>query len=196
VNPDNELELWRQQWQTQATVPVDLRQTIDRQTRQMRLLMVAEVAVTIIFGGGSLLASLTLRRSDVTVLTAGIWVFIAIAWAFSQANRRGLWRPAAATTAAYLDLVILRARRRLQAVSFTSISYIVFLSFNLGWVYQELARHGGTGLWAFLTSGPVFIVWALTALLALVAIWHRRRITAQLNNLAELRRELGDETRT
>jgi hypothetical protein len=192
VNRDNELELWRQQWQTQVTVPLDLRETIDRQTRNMRLLMAAEVAVTVIFGGGSLLASLTLRRSDVTVLTGGIWLFLAVAWTFSQANRRGVWEPAAATTAAYLDLVILRAHRRLQAISFTSLSYIVFLSFNLGWVYHERAQYEGTSVWAFLMSGPLFIIWASTALLAFLALWQRRRIARQLNNLVQLRRELGD----
>jgi hypothetical protein len=77
---DLELESWRRSWQTVARVPTDLKTRVERETRWMRLGVAIEIAITLVFGGGSLAWAVRSGRTDVLVLAIGIWVFIAIAW--------------------------------------------------------------------------------------------------------------------
>jgi hypothetical protein len=192
VKADRELELWRQQWQTYTTVPPDLRSRMERQTRMMRLHVVAQVAVTMIFGMGSVVWALASSRRDVVVLAVAIWVFVGIAWTFSLANRRGTWEPATSTTAAFLDLFIIRCQRRLRALAFSSLLYIVMLSFNLAWIYHDLTRRSALGLWTFLTSKSNLVVWVVTVALGVLAASRRRTLNTQLSNFITLRRQLDD----
>ena len=46
--------------------------------------------------------------------------------------------------------------------------------------------------WTFLASGDLLVVWAVTAALAAVAVWYRGRQRRELENLLDMRRELGD----
>ena len=176
MNADRELDVWRRQWQAHTNVPPDLRSTLERQTRMMRLRLVARVGLTVIYGVGTVLWSVTSARRDVVVLAVAIWLFIATGWTFALTNSRGTWKPAASTTAAFLDLFIIRCRRRLQAITFASVFYVVMLSFLLAWIYHDLPRRNMGGFWAFLTSGSNLVVWVVTASLGVLAVWQRRTV--------------------
>jgi hypothetical protein len=197
VTVDRELALWQQQWQVDATTPQDLTAAIERQTRNMRVLLVVQIAITLIFGAGSILWALISAQEGAEVLTMAIWLFLTMGWTFSLANRRGTWKPTASTTAAFLDLAIARCRRRLRAIAFASVFYMVVLSFNLAWtwIYREGPRHDAPALWTFLTSAPNLAVWIFTVCLGVLAAGYRRRIQTELNNLVTVRRQLDEPER-
>jgi hypothetical protein len=192
VNADRELDVWRRQWQAHTSVPPDLRRTLERQTRMMGLRLVGRVGLTVIYGVGTVLWSVASGRRDVVVLAGAIWLFIATGWTFALTNSRGTWKPASSTTAAFLELLIIRCRRRLRALAFASVFYVVMLSFLLAWIYHDLARYDTVGLWAFLTSRSNLTVWGVTASLGVLAAWQRRTVSTQLRNLVTLRRQLDD----
>ncbi|HEV3056825.1 MAG TPA: hypothetical protein VGY48_01195 [Vicinamibacterales bacterium] len=195
---DRELEVWRQQWQADAAVPQGLPAAIEHQTRNMRVLLAVQIAVTFIFGVGSIAWAFVSFQEDATVLTVAMWTFLTIGWTFSLANRRGTWKPATSTTAAFLDLMIVRCRRRLRTMAFAPAFYVAVLSFNLAWtwIYQDSTRHDASGLWTFLTSGPNLVVWIVTAGLGVLAVGYRRRIQTQVKNLVTVRRQLDEPVRT
>ena len=47
MNVDTELEVWRQQWQSVTTVPLDLRRKVERQSLFMKIAILADLLVTI-----------------------------------------------------------------------------------------------------------------------------------------------------
>src|SRR5712692_7109785 len=176
---DLELDTWRRHWQTESVVPADLKQRVERETRIMRRFVVAEVAVTVIWGGGSVGWAALSRRTDALVLTVGIWVFIAIAWTISLLLRRGAWTPATATTASFLELSILRCRRRREAIMAQSLLYVMILAFDLAWIYFEKAQRIPLDPWPFLSTRGLVWVWVITAALGAVAVWQRRKLSRE-----------------
>jgi hypothetical protein len=189
---DVELESWRRHWQAAGPVPPDLKVRVERETRRMRRFVVTEVIVTIVFGGGSVAWVVLSYRTDALVLAIGIWAFIAAAWTMSFLLRRDAWAPAALSTAAFLDLLILRCRRRREAVIAQSVLYAMILAFDLAWIYWERPEHASQGAVSFLTSSGVAWVWLITAALAVAAVRQRRRLARELGTLTNLRQATGD----
>jgi hypothetical protein len=188
--PDRELEAWTTAWRSRDARPAGLRARVERQSRVLRVLWIGEIAITVAFGGGTLGWALRSRRPDVIALAAGVAVFLTLAWAFAIRNRRGIWGPETLTTAAYLELSILRCERRLQALTFSVVMYAAILAFNLAWVYH--ATDPASGLWSFLTSPSILTVWTITAALGLTAAWHRRRVKVELGSLEGMRRQIEE----
>ena len=189
MTADVELESWRRQWEAGPSVLPDLKRRVERETRAMRLFVIAEIVITVVFCGGSLAWAVLSRRADVLVLAVGIWVFTAAAWAMSFLLRRDAWAPATLTTAAFLDLSILRCRRRREAIVAQSVLYVMILAFNLAWIH--LGRSDRPELLSFLVSPGVSWVWLVTAALAILAVIQRVRLTRELEALTNLRRQLG-----
>jgi hypothetical protein len=190
MEADVELDAWRRLWQARAPVVPDVRALVERETRRMRWFVAGEIAITIVFGGGSLGWAALSRRTDVLVLAIGVWLFIAIAWTLAFLLRRGAWAPAAATTSASLDLAILRCRRRHEAVVAQVVLYAMILAFDLTWIYFSSAYHAGAGALAFLTSGAIVWVWAVTAALGVAAVRYRQKLALELAALTGLRHEI------
>ena len=71
MNVDTELEVWRQQWQSGTTVPLDLRRKVERQSRFMKINLIGEILVTITIGGA--IAGWAARSPDA-------WHRIACGW--------------------------------------------------------------------------------------------------------------------
>src|SRR5579871_684863 len=104
---DDELEVWRRQWQGQPAVPIDLIRKVERETVYLRLGLYAiyiPYAIGIVTAIGAILNPTLLS----IVFAFGLWLFIIIARIFGGQNMKGVWTPAAETTAAYVDLSILR----------------------------------------------------------------------------------------
>jgi hypothetical protein len=53
---DPELDTWRRQWQAREAVPEELRRRVEREVRSARYALVLPLAVTVLFGGGTLVA--------------------------------------------------------------------------------------------------------------------------------------------
>jgi hypothetical protein len=184
---DVELESWRAGWQAAVTPPIDLKARVERETRMMRRFVVGEVLITLAFGGGSLAWALATRRTDAIVLAIGIWVFLAIAWAISFLLRRDAWAPTTLSTAAFLDLSILRCRRRHEAVAAQAALYVLILAFDLAFIYFFGRERESRHLVTFLTSGGVAWIWPVTAVLGFAALKWRRRLGRELDALVRLR---------
>ncbi|HKE83438.1 MAG TPA: hypothetical protein VKB50_06785 [Vicinamibacterales bacterium] len=184
--PDVELEGWQRQWQSQDAVPPDLVRAVNRGTRRMRQGIVWEVAVTVVMGGGALAWATTSPRSEVFILSIAVWLFIGIAWIASTLLRRGAWHPLGSTTAAFVEISILRCQRNLQALWIQAALYVVISTFNLVWIYKYQAR---TGVIEFLAEPIVigFLVF-VTPSLAGIWWWYRRRLLRELANLVSLSR--------
>jgi len=185
--PDAELEGWQRQWQSQDAVPPDLVTAVNRGTRRMRQGIVWEVAVTVVMGGGALAWAAMFPRSDVFVLSTAVWVFIGIAWIASTLLRRGAWHPLATTTAAFIEISILRCERNLQALWIQAVLYVVISTFNLVWIYEYQAR---TSVIDFLVE-PIVIGFLAVVTPALAGIWwwYRRRLRREHANLVSLREQ-------
>src|SRR5215218_929824 len=187
---DVELASWRAQWQSVAPPPRDLKDRVERETRMMRRFVIGELVVTLVFGGGSVTWAVLSGRTDALVLAIGVWVFIAVAWAISILLRRDAWSPATLSTAAFLDLSILRCRRRREAIPAQAILYVLILAFDLAWIYFFGQEPGSRDVGSFVTSGNVVWVWLLTIVLGIAAMRHRHRLSRELEMLTHLRAEL------
>jgi hypothetical protein len=190
---DVELDSWRADWQAVAPPLPDLKTRVERETRMMRRLVVGEIAVTLVFGGTSLAWAALSRRTDAAVLALGVWVFIAAAWAISFLLRREAWSPATLSAVAYLDLSVLRCRRRRESIAAQAVLYSVILGFDLAWIYSFGPEPGSRGVLSFLTSAGVAWVWLVTAILAIAAWRWRLRLSRELETLTRLRSGLDDE---
>lgn len=178
---DLELEAWREQWQTAAKVPADLRRRIARGTRSMRLMLVMEAIVTVTIGGGSTLWAVVDPRKEMLVLALAVWLFLGAAWTFAIVNRRGTWSPAAMTTAEYVDLSIRRCRAKIAAMRFGVGLYFAEMAFCLAWLYRDPARRVPTPAVIFAVVTPVFLVGVARL---------QRRTQAELLRLMEFARPL------
>lgn len=188
MEPDTELERWQGEWRAQDMIPTSLARRVERETRRMRWGVAAEIMVTVAMGGGTLGWAILSRRPDVAILAAGVWIIIAVAWTISMLLRRGAWQPAAATTAAFMEISILRCERGLRAIAAQALLFVPILGFDLVWLYFYRDE---TDVWTFLTRPAVLLIaWVGTAVAAAWAVWYRRRLRCELENLLRLRREL------
>ncbi len=145
------------------------------------------------YRGGSITWAALSRRTDARVLASGIWVFIVIAWAMSHLLRRDAWTPASVSTAAFLDLSILRCRRRREAALVQGFLYVLILVFDLAWTYVGREPQSRDIL-SFLTSAGVVWLWPVTAALGFAALrWHQR-LSRELETLMRVRVCLDDDT--
>jgi hypothetical protein len=187
MTPDTELEIWRQHWHAQPSVPLELFRNVERGTTYMRHYRVAEILATVFFGGGSMAAALITRNPDVIYFAIGICVFIVLAWIFTLRSTRGLWAPSAPTTASYVDLSIRRCRWKIADAKYDIAQGLAITVFVLIIDYRIISSVRGEppSLWLM---GGLFI-----AIAAGIWAFLRRKILkvrAELTYLLDLRRQL------
>lgn len=192
MEADLELDMWRRQWQQGSPPLPSLRERVERETRWMRRFVIGEIIVTIAFGGGSLAWAALSRRTDVLVLALGVWAFIAIAWTISFLLRRGAWTPVTSTTTAFVELSILRCRRRRESIIAQAVLYVMILGFDLAWIYFAGGPGAGRSMMAFLMRSEFAWVWVVTVVLAVVAVKQRQKLARELEYLTGLRGQIED----
>ena len=185
---DVELQSWQRQWQAVAEVPGDLQQRVRRQVQSARLGLIGSILVTMVFGIGLPAWAVVSQRTDVVVLAVGVWLVIVVAWITSLTLSKGTWKPAAQTTTAFLEFSILSCRRNRQAIAAAAVLYLVLLVFVKTWKYYELARQAPLDPLKYLTTDFNIGVWLVTLALAGLAIWRRRVLQQELDNLQKLSR--------
>jgi len=187
MNVDAELEVWRQQWQSDTTVPLGLRRKVERQSRFMKIGLMLDILVTIIIGGATIVWAVLSPRPEIVLLAVATWVFIATAWAFSLVVNRGNWSPSAQDTAAFVDLSVRRCRSRLASVWFAAGLFLFQMAFVLGWVYRNSPAHRQPlSTWIFFGSIPIDIIWLCTLGFFVFLVWYWRRKQAELAYLLGL----------
>ena len=191
MNIDAELSVWREQWQSETTVPLELRRKVARQSRFMKIALMADIAVTVGIGGGTALWALRSPQPDIVLLTVATWIFIAAAWTFSLIVNRGAWSPSGLDTAAFVDLSLRRCRGRLAATWFGAFLFVTQIVFCLGWVYNHTPQPKEHLLsWLFSNSLPIDLVWLATVTMFGSVIWYRRKKKAELAYLLKLREQM------
>jgi hypothetical protein len=126
-----------------------------------------------------------------SVLAVGVWAFLAMAWTLSLLLRRGAWTPMCTTTTAFLELSILRCRRRRESIVAQAVLYVLILAFDFTWIYFARLPAARPHPLAFLAAGSFVWVWAVTAVLGIVAVWQRKRLDRELENLTRLRQQIA-----
>jgi hypothetical protein len=187
MNLDTELEVWRQDWQSESAVFTGLRQKVKRQSRWMRIVLAADILITIAIGGGVIWSAFRSPGADMFVLAGATWIFLVTAWSFAIRNNRGHWSPSASDTLSFLDISIRRCQRRLAAVPFAAALFLSEIVFCLIWSYHHSPeRHSSLASWllfgsvAFLFFGFLF--------------WYRHKKRAELRCLLNISRDLGETT--
>jgi hypothetical protein len=109
-------------WQATATPPplepLVLRRRVARMRRRAMVAMTGEVLLTAVFAGCAVYAVRRVGDARSWIFAYDVAAIIVAAWGFGLWNRRGTWRLASETTEAYLALLRLRCRRRMQAAWF------------------------------------------------------------------------------
>ncbi|MEM9593788.1 MAG: hypothetical protein AAGD06_05970 [Acidobacteriota bacterium] len=109
-------------------------------------------------------------------------------------NRRGTWGPEAPTTAGFVELGILRARRKLRTIQLMLPFVALELGLILPWKWWQMStseRWGDQMPGAFL---PLLgIVVAVLAVSWLGLWWWRRRVERELEEYRLLQRALADD---
>jgi hypothetical protein len=189
---DPELDAWKRQWQARDAVPPDLRQRVEREIRSARYQLVAPIAVTAVFGGGTLASAILSSERAAIELAAITWGFITITWLASiiLSRRFGQRRiPAATTATAFMDFAIQNCRSKPAGITAVAVLASIFMAFMLAWRYQPLAN-GSIG--AYLRSVPVLVLLGIALVLGIVGLRMHRALGAELDNLRERRRRYDD----
>lgn len=181
---DPELQAWHEEWIAQPANSPDLAALVRRQSRFMRLMLIAEVLVTVVLGGGTIWLAASRRQTDLAVLSGATWVFLAVAWGFGTWNRRGAWRPVALTSAAYLEVSVRRCRSAIRSVVFGMALFVVEMLFCLGWIYHR--RGNGT----FLYSPAMMAAGAATVVFFVGSLVYRARKRGELGRLLQLEKSM------
>jgi len=192
MNVDAELENWRHEWQQADTVPFDLRASVARQTRAMRLWLAADILVTVAMGGWTTAWAVLSRQAEVVLLAAATWLFIGMAWVFTLTVNAGKWTPAALDTGSFLDLSVRRCRARLSSIAFGAGLAVCEIVFCLAWVYRYSVRGTPVLAWLLFSSVPIDIVWLFAALVFGLLFWYRRKKRAELAYLLQLQRQCAN----
>lgn len=191
MNTDVELEIWREQWQRDTAVPVNLRRSVERQSRLMKIGLLADTVVTIVMGGGTTAWALRSTDPDVALVAVATWVFLAAAWAFVLTANRGLWAPSALDTAAFVELSVRRCQSALTTIWFAGALFLCEVAFGLGWGYKHSVQgHAPLGNWLWFSSLRIDIVWICTVAFFGAMAWYRRKKRAELTSLLKLRGEM------
>jgi hypothetical protein len=143
---DQELSAWMDDWQTgKPGNPIDppldptvLLRQVKRRSLGLKLLTAGELLFVVCTLAALALAALR-DPSPVNVAVLAGLAFLALgAVAFSFWNRRGLWSPAAETTAAYLALTLARARRRREGLRAARWLLAAETALFLPWIWHIL----------------------------------------------------------
>lgn len=190
MNADTELEIWREQWQSEASIPADLLRKVERQSREMKVAVIANIVVTAVMGGGATAWALISRDPGVALLAVAVWFFIAAAWTFVLIVNRGLWRPPAMDATAFVDLSVKRCESALKAVWFAGILFVAEIVFDLSWIYFQTDVRQSWVRWLLFGSLRTTIVWILTVVFFGMLVWYWRRKRRELVQLFKLREEI------
>ncbi|NJL28566.1 MAG: hypothetical protein HC897_12105 [Thermoanaerobaculia bacterium] len=200
MSSENDRE-WREltdAWQTgEAGPPAGLSELHVKVRRQSRLLVslaIGEVLFTL-----ALMAFLIHRtrldpEPSLVVATVLVGVFVAVTFAFTTWNRRGLWRAETASTIAHAELMRKRCLGRLRTVRFSYAllaAECLFLTAWLPWRIETTPRLAERGLEPYLSGFGAMI--ALTAIYVVVLVGIDRRSRRELREVEALLAQLAAE---
>ena len=127
---DDEMERWQQQWQGQPSVVVDLIRRVERETAEMRMAWFPFFAPAAVASVATVFVAMSPSLGGI-LFVGGLWLFVGFAVFFVKWNFKGAWTPQAETTTAYLELSILRCRRKLRDFRVGRVMAVLVTAFVL-----------------------------------------------------------------
>ena len=192
---DREMRDWMEDWRDDAPPGAEARAAIlrhvRRRSRTLALVTAGDLVVTILLLGlfGALLARAR-EPETIAVLVAGGLLAVS-ALGLATWNRRGIWRPSAETTEAFLEISLLRCRRSLRAVRYSYGIMVVEALLLVPWLVIGILRRPDTRPFGW---NPYLFYGALLALIfgamLLGCRWYARRVRRERQVLREARRDL------
>jgi hypothetical protein len=185
---DDEMEMWRQQWQGQPAVAVDLIRRVERETVEMRMAWFPLFAPAAVGFVATVFVAMSPSLGGI-LFVAGLWLLVAFTLLFIKWNYKGAWTPHAETTTAYLELSILRCRRKLRGFRVGRVMAVLSTAWALVGVYGSLKNVGALktapGFWI---AAAIF-VWTIGVV---AFVMHRIKVKtqAELEYLLTLQRQL------
>ncbi len=180
---------WRTDEHRALTMSERVAQRVHRQSRRLRLILAGEIALTIVM----LVMSFTIvaRYNAAGTLRVGAMVLLytAAVWAFTLWNRRGVWRPYGETTAEFVELLRVRAHRRIRSARFTQVVIGVAVIL-VGREVEAVWRAGSASTWergvwtAFAVYSVGMVAWS---------IWYELKARREVRELADFQRQLRAE---
>ncbi|WP_445365273.1 hypothetical protein ACJJJB_18140 [Microbulbifer sp. ANSA001] len=137
-----ELEKIWKQLPVNTEVPAAILKWVRRQERRMRLVVAFEWLVVLGVGIYVVVAILNKDQSDVILRLAFALSMLALAVGFSMTNRRGLWAPLEESAKAYVDLGLLRLKRKRREVHFSW--FFLFLQIFLIGIWSYARAYSGS----------------------------------------------------
>ncbi|QFT56836.1 hypothetical protein [Microbulbifer sp. THAF38] len=138
----SELEtLWKQQ-RVSTKVPAAILKWVRRQERRMWMVVTFEWLFAIFVAVYAFNVFLVEGFPDSSLRIILILSMLVIAMVFSLLNRRGLWAPLEESTSAYINLALLRLRRKRREVHFSWI--FVFFQLLIIGIWELLSVYTGT----------------------------------------------------
>ena len=189
---DDEMEMWRQQWQGQPSVVVDLIRRVERETVEMRMAWFAFFAPAAVGFVATVFVAMSPSLGGI-LFVAGLWLFGIFTLLFIKWNFKGAWTPHAETTTAYLELSIVRCRRKLRDFRVGRVMAVLVTAWVLFGVYGFLKSAGAlkTALGFWITAAT--FVWTIGVVaFAMYLGPHRMKVKtrAELEYLLTLQRQL------
>jgi divalent metal cation (Fe/Co/Zn/Cd) transporter len=192
-----EFSKWQQLWQSHRLVPIELVRRVERQTLRLQALRVAEIAVTIVMGGGLIGATIVhplMPQTYWVALTLITWIFIIAAWTISLRISRSAWNVAEPSISAYVDLQVRRYQQQINGIRSGSIASLLFSTGVLIVVFEALnhslkAHNVTLPLWSIVYFWTVGIVVNGVVLLGQVA--KKKKLQSELNNMLDVQRAIS-----
>ncbi|BBM01513.1 DUF1673 family protein [Microbulbifer sp. GL-2] len=123
----SELEsLWKEQ-PVRSEVPNEILSWVRRQERRMRLVLASEWLMWVAIGFFLVKVILDQSLPDAPARLFFAFSMFALGLGFSIVNRRGLWAPLEETAQAYVNLALLRLRRKRREVHFSWLFLLIQL---------------------------------------------------------------------
>ena len=194
MSGNDEFSNWQQQWRSHPVVPVDLIRKIERKTLGLRAMRIAEIAVTVVMGGG--LVGLTIAHPGIARiywlgLTVVTWMFITVGWCISLRARRNVWKAAEPSISAYIDLQVRRYRQQINAIWSASIWGALFSSCLLIILYAALSHalkaHNVSLPWSSLVMFLAVGI-GVNGMVLLGQVAKKRRLQSELDRMLDLQR--------
>jgi hypothetical protein len=192
---DPELEQWSDLFRSEQAEPAAITERAQRAVRRFRLWIYAEVAVTVVMGGGFTVWAFEAHQTSVTLLAVWVWISLAAAWLFRLMNDWNDFTGVAVATGSYLNILLRRLRSNLRAAEFGGILFLVQLFVTSAWVFHELNNQSPIGLREYLVLPSNLIFACGTGVFYAWLILYRRRLHNEIAELEKLQIELdGDPT--
>ena len=188
----NELTDWAAAWQADDPLPERTRQDVQhrvaRSQRWWRIGTLAEAVIAVVGLAVVLSVGLRAERPVERVAMTSLAVVVLLTVAGGWWLRRDTWRPAAESTAAWIEFLIRRATRRVQMAWFGAAILPVEIAIFVPWILSR-AERAADGRDAALLLGFTLLA-GLCALLGAGLFLLGRHARRELDQLKHLQREL------